>query len=375
VKRTSGAILVVAAAVVLFGRPEYALFAGAIALAVAWILDPTAVRAVLRLGMVLAIVFGACITAAVVAWADGFEKGAVVGGMVLLRLLVLTASAAVVVRNVDAERILAAAEKAGFERLGLVLGLSLNTLPRLVEAAGDVWTAHTVRSRNTLDRLLRVPGLGVVLLAHTGRIAEEAAAAASLRGHSALTRPGGTLRVPVRVVVVTGPGSSGKTGAVISATDRIHADGLAVAGFVQPGVWVDDRKVGFRVRDLATGAEASLAMLSDRGGGDFGTRFEFDDDGFRLGAESLSRASAGSVVVVDELGPVELRGEGHMPAVRDALAIPDLRGAVIVVRRTLVPTLVGTLDLTDAVILDVAGAGENAAEMLRDALALEGAMV
>ena len=370
VKRTSGVILVVAAAVVLFGQPEYALFAGAIALAVAWILDPAAVRAGLRLGMVLAIVFGACLTAAVVAWADGFEKGAVVGGMVLLRLLVLTASAAVVVRNIDAERILATAEKAGFERLGLVLGLSLNTLPHLVEVAGDVWTAHKVRSPNNLDRLRRMPGLGVVLLAHTGRIAEEAAAAASLRGHSALTRPGGAFRVPIRVVVVTGPGSSGKTEAVISAADSLRADGVPVTGFVQPGVWVDDRKVGFRVRDLATGAEASLAMLSARGGGDFGTRFEFDDEGFRLGAGSLSRASSGAVVVVDELGPVELRGEGHMPGVRDALATPALRGAVIVVRRTLVPTLLDTLDLTDAVIVDVAEDGA-ATDRIVNALALQ----
>jgi nucleoside-triphosphatase THEP1/energy-coupling factor transporter transmembrane protein EcfT len=369
VKNISALILVIAAAVVLFGQPVYAVWAAVIALVMAWILDPAAVRAGLRFGVILAIIFGACITAAVVAWADGFERGFVVGGMVLLRLLVLTASAAIVVRNVDVERILAATEKAGFDRLGLVLGLSLNTLPHLVEAAGDVWTAHTVRSRNNLDRLLRMPGLGVVLLAHTGRIAEEAAAAASLRGHSALTRPGGALSVPVRVVVVTGSGSSGKTETVILAADRLRGDGVPVAGFVQPGVWVDDQKVGFRVRDLATGEEASLATLSDRGGGDFGTRFEFDDEGFRLGAASLSRASAGAVVVVDELGPVELRGEGHMPGVRDALATPALRGAVIVVRRTLVPTLLDSLDLTDAVVVDVATEDHDAADRIVGALA------
>jgi nucleoside-triphosphatase THEP1 len=76
-------------------------------------------------------------------------------------------------------------------------------------------------------------------------------------------------------------------------------------------------------------------------------------------------------MIVDELGPVELRGEGHMPAVRSALASPDLRGAVVVVRRTLVPTLLDTLDLTDAVIVDVATQDHDAADRIVHALALK----
>ena len=44
---------------------------------------------------------------------------------------------------------------AGLERLGLVLGLSLNSLPRLAEAAADVWTASRVRSDGAVARLRR----------------------------------------------------------------------------------------------------------------------------------------------------------------------------------------------------------------------------
>ena len=368
--RLAGVLLAVAAAVVLFGQPVYALWAALVALASAWVLDPTAVRAGLRFGVVLAIIFAAFVTAAVVAWAEGPEKGIATGGMVLLRLLVLTAAAAVVVRNVDVEWILDATARTGFERLGLVLGLSLNTLPHLVEVAGDVWTAHRVRTRGLADHLRRLPSLGVVLLAHTARIAEEAAAAASLRGHTALTRPGVLLRTPVRTVVVTGPPDCGKTAAIVRLAEMLLDLGVPVAGFAQLGEFKDGVKIGFRVRELESGVEARLADFAGRKDGEFGTRFVFFSEGFALGREALGRATPGSVVIVDELGPVELRGDGHMPAVTLAMQVSGLAAAVVVVRRSLVPSLLASLDATDAVVVDVEDHGETAAEAILSALAL-----
>lgn len=367
-KRSAAVLLAASTAVVLFGDPLYAAWAALIVMAVAWILDPSALRAGLRFSAVVAIVFAASITAAVVAWAEGPQRGIELGGMMLLRLLVLTVAAAVLVRSVNAEALLRATQKMGFERLGLVLGLALNSLPRLAEAASDVWTASKVRHAGAVARLRRLPGLGEVLLAHTARIAEEAAAAASLRGHSALTRPRNALRSTNRVVVVTGPSSGGKTETIVAVTERLRSSGVPIAGFLQPGEFADGRKVGFRVRDVATGEEAVLATLGEGREGDFGTRFRFAEEGFRLGREALSRACSGSVVLVDELGPIELRERGHMPAVRSALAIPGLIGAIVVVRRHLVPTLLAEVGASDAVVVDVEAEGDNAVQAILDAL-------
>ena len=223
-----------------------------------------------------------------------------------------------------------------------------------------------------MTRVRGLPGLGEVLLAHTARIAEEAAAAASLRGHSALIRPGGRLEATVRVVVVTGSTGGGKTETVITVADRLHRQGVPVAGFIQRGVFEDGRKTGFRLRDLATGEEATLAAVGDRNEGDFGTRYRFSDEGFRLGREALSRAAAGTVVIVAELGPVELRGQGHMPAVRDALAVPGFLVVIIVVRRTLVPSLLADLEASDAVVIDVEENGDRTTEGILEKLDLLG---
>ena len=367
----AGLGLIFAVAAVLADEAWFAAGAALLALAAAWVLDPPAVRATLRFGLVLSVIFAAAVTAAVVAWASGPARGLEVGGMVLLRLLVLALATAVLVRRVDAEALLRAADRFGMEKLGLVLGLALNALPRIAEAGSEVWAVHRLRSRGLRGRLRRLPGLAEVLLAHTARIADEAAAAASLRGHSALTRSNTRLSTPLRTVVVTGPPDCGKTEAVSALAEDLGGAGVPVAGFVQIGEREAERKVGFSVRSLTTGEEARLARVVERAEGEHGTRFRFFEAGFEVARKALVGAGRGTVLIIDELGPVELRGAGHMPAVRQALATRDLAGLVVVVRRSLVPSLIAALDAEDAVVVDVGENRGGAAEVIAEALGIK----
>jgi nucleoside-triphosphatase THEP1 len=158
---------------------------------------------------------------------------------------------------------------------------------------------------------------------------------------------------PAGVVVVTGPPGCGKTAAVEAAVGVWRARGLPVRGIVQPGVFSHRRKVGFLVRDLATGDEAVLAERVERGQGEHGTAYRFSREGIELAVRALRGIVAGSVLVVDEVGPIELRGDGHMPALRRAIATPGLSAVVLVVRRQLVPSLLAALVTTDVTIIDV----------------------
>ena len=323
-----------------------------LALMAALLLDRQALVAALRVGLLLALLFAAAVTAGVVAWAVGPSRGLTAGVQLLLRLLVLAIGATVVARAVDAEALLSLTRRLRLERLGLVLGLALNVLPHLVVVLRDVWTALRVRHRRRgMARAL--PRLLEVVLAHTARLAEEATAAASLRGHAALVESQRALPVPVRVVVVTGARGSGKTTAILEATRTLRLRGAAVAGFAQPGTWANGERTGFDLVDVSSDERAVLARRADPAHGEHGTGYRFERAGFTLGEHALARARPGCVLVVDELGPVELRGRGHMSAVRRALTTPGLQVAVIVVRRSLVPTLLAALSLPDVTVVDV----------------------
>lgn len=333
------------------------------ALAASLFLEPTAVRRAWRLPALLTVLTAASLTAVVVGWATP-GRGLSAGAAVLLRFLALLVLAALAARHVNAESVQRAAQRLGMSRLGLAAGLALNALPHLGESARDAWTALAVRRRRPLPGLADMPRLAEVLLAHTARVAEEAAAAAALRGHHALARPGAPLPHVPLLVVVTGRPGAGKTPAIRSLAAALRERDLPVAGFVQIPVWTEGGKGGYLVRDVASGAERTLAVKVGAERGEHGTPFRFEAAGFAFARAALARATAGSVLILDELGPVELRGGGHMPAVRRALARPGLAAVVATVRPALIPSFLSQLAIPSAVIVNVGGVAEPVAALL-----------
>ncbi|PWB77736.1 MAG: hypothetical protein C3F15_02740 [Holophagae bacterium] len=368
-RRLAGVALALATVAALSEDLRVVAAAAAVALLAAVVLDPPVVGSALGVAAVLTIALAAAAAGAAVALVHGPARGLLTAGGVVGRVLVLWIVAGVVGRRVDADRLVAGARRLGLERLGLVLGLALNALPRLVEAASEVWMVHRLRSLNRWAALRHSPRLAEVLLANAARIGNDAAAAAALRGHSGLAQPRRpALEPPAPVVVVTGAPGSGKTAAVEAAVGVMRSRGCAVVGIVQPGVFSHGRKVGFMVRDLATGTEAALAERVERGRGEHGTPFRFAREGLDLARRALGRVAPGSVLVVDEVGPIELRGDGHMPALRRAIATPGLSAVVLVVRRQLVPSLLAALVTTDVTIVDLEEAPETAVDRIAGAL-------
>lgn len=355
-------MILAAAGVLVFLPWWWAPVAGvALALGATIRFDRPVLRSALRLGFVLAAVFAAAIGGAAVAWASGLSRGLESGGALLARLLVLWIVAGVVSRSVDADAILRVLRKLGFERLGLAFGLALNALPRLVVAGHKVWIAERERSPSRIGTWKRIPVLAEVLLAHTVRIGDDAAGAAALRGHSSLLKSGqATLMCPAPVIVLTGRSGAGKTTMLERIVSKLQEDSFEVAGLIQPGVFLDGVKVGFKVRDLLTGEEALLAEEMPRESGQYGTRFVFDQNGLDLARRALASVPAeGAVLVVDELGPVELRGEGHMPMLSKTLTSKHPEVLVLVVRRHLVPALLASLSATDAHVVDIEREGPD----------------
>ncbi len=306
-----------------------------------------------RRGPLLVVISSGLLTGLAVGLYKGATVGIESGVTISSRLAALFVLGSVLAVAVDPERLLAVTNRLGCPRLGLVLGLALNVFPVLGEALRHVWEAAGIRRANHRPRLRDLPRLAEVALAHTARLADEAAAAAALRGHAALSPSAQPISATVPVVVVTGPRGSGKTSLVADLVRQLRESGDPVVGFVQPAMVRAGQRAGFQIVDLTSGRQAPLATPRADGRGEHGTGFVFHAEGLALARAALDSPPQGAVLVADELGPVELRGGGHMATVRRALCLPGPRVAILVVRRSLVPALLSRLRALEAVVLDV----------------------
>jgi iron complex transport system ATP-binding protein len=114
------------------------------------------------------------------------------------------------------------------------------------------------------------------------------------------------------IFLVTGGVQSGKTTFVSSLVERLRRDRLKVAGFLSQGIMKDGQRSGFTLVDLISGKQIPLASLNPQNGWTPFRRFFFNPEAWEE-AESMIRdglLEKPDLIVIDEVGPMELQGEG-----------------------------------------------------------------
>jgi nucleoside-triphosphatase len=115
-------------------------------------------------------------------------------------------------------------------------------------------------------------------------------------------------------VLLQGRPGVGKTTAAVRLADRLRDRGVAVRGFVTRELRERGRRVGFMVETF-DGRTATLAHVDFRGPPTVG-KYGVDLEAFeRVALPSLERLPRRCVVVVDELGKMELASEPFRDAV------------------------------------------------------------
>lgn len=118
-------------------------------------------------------------------------------------------------------------------------------------------------------------------------------------------------------LAVTGSPGTGKTTFVLRLVERLP---LQAGGMITEEVRVMGRRVGFAVRDLGTGRRGTLAHVHGTDGPLVG-RYHVDLGGLEsVGVAAVEHAvQASELVVIDEVGPMELASERFVAAVLAAL--------------------------------------------------------
>jgi len=138
------------------------------------------------------------------------------------------------------------------------------------------------------------------------------------------------------VVLLTGERGVGKTHLCQRVVREVLEQGYSCAGVLSPPVIVDGDKVGISLVDAASGAKRALATADRAPGKVRWGKYRFVPSTLEWGVSLLSRATPCDLLVVDELGPLELElGQGLVEALH-VLSEGDYSLALVVVRPELV---------------------------------------
>jgi nucleoside-triphosphatase THEP1 len=140
-----------------------------------------------------------------------------------------------------------------------------------------------------------------------------------------------------RLLILTGERGSGKTVLCSRLVEAARKSGWQVSGLVTPAVFEGGQKTAIDVMDLASGARRLLARVRREGDTDIHTiHWTFDNQALDWGNRILEGSVPCNLLVVDELGPLELLRKQGWTAALDALASALFDLAVVVIRPELI---------------------------------------
>ena len=116
-------------------------------------------------------------------------------------------------------------------------------------------------------------------------------------------------------IAITGSPGVGKSTVLRNALKQLTC---AYGGMLSADIRVKGERMGFEIRDIATGKQGILAHRQERGPrlGKYHVNLE---DLNNIGVSAIKNAMSSELVVIDEIGPMELKSPEFIKAVEEVL--------------------------------------------------------
>jgi nucleoside-triphosphatase len=120
-------------------------------------------------------------------------------------------------------------------------------------------------------------------------------------------------------IAITGSPGVGKSTVVAKAVEKIgDQSGFKIGGIQTVEIRKEGQREGFSILDLATGKTGTLSHI--RGSGPRFGKYHINlEDLERIGASAIRNALSCDLVVIDEIGPMELISGSFISAVEEVL--------------------------------------------------------
>ena len=147
----------------------------------------------------------------------------------------------------------------------------------------------------------------------------------------------------MQATIITAAKGEGKTSFLRAHVRALIGSGRSVGGIAAPAVFEGDQRVGYDLIDLRTGHRRALCRVGDpREARPHAGAYRFDEGAISEGNTAITSAVRDGleVIAIDEIGPLQFRGQGWAPALQLALEECEVRQELLIVAR---PALVEEL--------------------------------
>ncbi len=235
-----------------------------------------------------------------------YTSGALLGAQMFFRALFIVTAFSAVSTELRNPGIIRFMQKNRLKDFSLALESAFNALPLMI----DKIQLERAFFKHPLDSLSRVLG-------YTDALMKEREKERS-------------------IIIVTGEKGSGKSTMLNLLADRLKNEGFSIGGIIQPGIWKENKRYGFEILDLTSGRSMPLCSTDGPESGITAGPFRFFPEAVQFGTSALTAYGLleKDVIILDEIGPLEINGMGWHDSLKSLSA--QYNGVLIISLR---PTL------------------------------------
>jgi nucleoside-triphosphatase THEP1 len=146
------------------------------------------------------------------------------------------------------------------------------------------------------------------------------------------------------VIVVTGSIGIGKTTICEKVIKMAQSQGYSCGGIITYKTQNGD----IIIEDIQTGETKALASISYIYQGPRTAKYFFNPEGIDFGIQAIDRGTASDILLVDELGYLELSGQGFAKVI-DQIVTGKVKNCILVIRKELLSAFLPKLGATISV--------------------------
>jgi len=262
-------------------------------------------------------------------------EGMIIGIQMNLRATIIIVGFSVLGTELYNPRIKDFFSRTYFRQLPLALELSFESLPAMISSIPEFRSVI----RNP------VPLLYQVIAQAEQRFAEIKSWADSSR----------------HVFIISGGKGTGKTHFLMKVTEVLRAANIRTGGFFSRKVTEDGVTAGYNLVDIRSNEEIGFLRLHSRDDDPAIGRFSMIDEGYRKGLDILKPENNGEhdVVVLDEVGRLELSGKGWAQSLHDLIR-QSRNHLILVVRESFINEVILNWEIRNYTLFPISGTNPQA---------------